>query len=410
MMLEDFDGVVASDPQVVQISLCRGDQQMSDAGAMDLDTKEISLGMTHGEFEQVIAVAETDLDAARCLALEQPIEIDRSLRSTSRQLDTEPRPLLIECARLRVGDASGAQYEAADATPGCRGRIGGFGHGWHYDSDVKAGRTPVASVREHAPGTCVGITAVSKVSPMPTSAQTEIVRYRAGGRDLASYLAFDPTRTGPRPGLIVLPEWWGLNDYLRRRARELADLGFVAIATDVYGEGREAADSTEAGQLMGGLFQDKTALAERLTAAYEQLRAHPLVDPARIGAMGYCLGGALSLHMARLGLPLRGVASFHGALAKAHDAKKGEFKASVLICHGEADAMVSAEDQANFRQEMEALGVDYQFISYPGAKHGFTNPEATEKGKKYNLPLAYDEKTDRTSWEDMKAFWAKAFR
>jgi dienelactone hydrolase len=161
---------------------------------------------------------------------------------------------------------------------------------------------------------------------------------------------------------------------------------------------------------MGGLFADIPSLNARLQAAYEQLRAHPLVDSDRIGAMGYCLGGALSLHMGRLGIPLKGVASFHGALTRVHEAKPGEFKAAVLICHGEADGMVPAEDQANFRKEMEQLGVDYQFNSYPGAKHGFSNPEATEKGKKYNLPLAYDEKTDRQSWEDMKSFWAKVFR
>lgn len=245
---------------------------------------------------------------------------------------------------------------------------------------------------------------------MPDLAHTEVLQYNAGGKDFASYVASDPARSGKRPGIIVLPEWWGLNDYLRRRARELAGLGFVAMATDVYGDGREAADSTEAGQLMGGLFADIPSLNARLQAAYDQLRAHPLVDPDRIGAMGYCLGGALSLHMGRLGIPLRGVASFHGALTRAHEAKPGEFKAAVLICHGEADGMVPAEDQANFRKEMEQLAVDYQFNSYPGAKHGFTNPEATEKGKKYNLPLAYDEKTDRQSWEDMKSFWAKVFR
>ena len=244
---------------------------------------------------------------------------------------------------------------------------------------------------------------------MPNNLHTEIVQYTAGGRDLASYVAYDPEKSGKRPGLIVLPEWWGLNDYLRRRARELAGLGFVAMATDVYGGGREAADAAEAGQLMGGLFQDVPALGERLRAAYERLREHPEVDPERIGAMGYCLGGALSLHMGRMGIDLKGVASFHGALTRAIEAQPGEFKPAVLICHGEADGMVPAEDQANFRKEMESLGVDYQFNSYPGAKHGFTNPEATDKGKKYNLPLVYDEKTDRQSWEDMKAFWAKVF-
>jgi len=244
---------------------------------------------------------------------------------------------------------------------------------------------------------------------MPTPTHTETVSYHAGGRDLQSYLAVDTERQGKRPALIVLPEWWGLNDYLRRRARELAGLGFVALATDVYGGGREAADSSEAGALMGELFTDINALNGRLIAAYEQLQRHPLVDPERIGAMGYCLGGALALHMGRIGVPLKGVASFHGALKAAHAAKPGEFKPAVLVCHGEADSMVPAEDQAAFHEEMQSLGVDYQFISYPGAKHGFTNPEATDKGKKYNLPLAYDEKTDRQSWDDMKAFWTKAF-
>ena len=114
---------------------------------------------------------------------------------------------------------------------------------------------------------------------------------------------------------------------------------------DVYGDGREAADAAEAGALMGGLFTDIPALNERLRAAYEQLRAHPQVDPERIGAMGYCLGGALSLHMGRLGMPLRGVVSFHGSLTAAHQAQPGEFKPAVLICHGEADGLVPAEDQ-----------------------------------------------------------------
>ena len=245
---------------------------------------------------------------------------------------------------------------------------------------------------------------------MPDQSHTEVIRYGAAGLEFASYVAHDPARSGKRPGLIVLPEWWGLNDYLRRRARELAGLGYVAMATDVYGGGREAADATEAGTLMNGLFADKSALDARLKAAYDTLRAHPLVDPERIGAMGYCLGGALSLHMGRIGLSLRGVASFHGALKAAHVAKRGEFKPAVLICHGEADGMVPTEDQQAFRKEMDDLGVDYTFNSYPGAKHGFTNPEATDKGKKYGLPLAYDERTDRQSWEDMKAFWAKVFR
>jgi len=245
---------------------------------------------------------------------------------------------------------------------------------------------------------------------MSETTHIQTISYSAGGRPLESYLAYDSEITGKRPGLIVLPEWWGVNGYLRRRARDLASLGFVAMATDVYGGAREAADSTEAGSLTGELFKDDAALGVILKTAYEQLCAHPMVDPERIGAMGYCLGGALALHTARLGVSLRGVASFHGALSSTYKAIPGEFKASVLICHGEEDSMISIEDQTAFHNEMQYLGVDYQFISYPNAKHGFTNPEATDKGKKFNLPLAYDESSDCKSWNDMKIFWKKVFK
>ena len=245
---------------------------------------------------------------------------------------------------------------------------------------------------------------------MPASVHTETLICNAGGKTLRNYLAVDTSRPGKRPAIAVFPEWWGHNDYLRRRARELAQLGFAALAVDIYGDGKEAADSTEAGTLMNGLFADMASTSARIRASIEQLRGHALVDGARLGAMGYCLGGALSLHAARLGLDLRGVACFHGALTRTHAAKKGEVKAAVLVCNGEADSLVPAEDIAAFRQEMTDLGVDLEWHSYPGAKHGFTNPEATEKGRKYGLPLAYDEKTDRQSWDDMKVFWARVFR
>jgi len=241
---------------------------------------------------------------------------------------------------------------------------------------------------------------------MAADIRTETVTYTAGGATLVSYLAWDASRQGPRPGIVVFGEWWGLNDYQKRRARQLAELGYVALAADMYGDGTTAADATEAGTLMNGLFADMGATSAKVRAAVEQLARRPEVDASRLGAMGYCLGGALSLHAARLGLDLRGVASFHGSLGKTHPAQKGDVKAKVLVCHGEDDSFVSAEEQAGFRQEMDDLGVDYRFIAYPGAKHGFTNPDATENGRKYNLPLAYNEDVDRESWQEMKAFWA----
>jgi len=242
---------------------------------------------------------------------------------------------------------------------------------------------------------------------MAADIRTETVTYTAGGATLVSYLAWDASQPGPRPGIVVFGEWWGLNDYQKRRARQLAELGYVALAADMYGDGRTAADASEAGTLMNGLFADMDATSARVRAAVEQLARRPEVDSARMGAMGYCLGGALSLHAARLGLDLRGVASFHGSLGKTHPAQKGDVKAKVLVCHGEDDSFVSAEEQAGFRQEMDELGVDYKFVAYPGAKHGFTNPDATENGLKYNLPLAYNEDVDRESWQEMKAFWAE---
>lgn len=244
---------------------------------------------------------------------------------------------------------------------------------------------------------------------MAAKIETGTVSYTAGGAGLVSYVAWDAAQQGPRPGIVVFGEWWGLNDYQKRRARQLAELGYAVLAADMFGDGRVAVDADEAGQLMNGLFADMAATGARVRAAIEQLKRQPNVDPARLGAMGYCLGGALSLHAARLGIELAGVVSFHGSLARTHAARPGHVRAKVLVCHGEDDAFVSAEEQAGFRKEMDELGVDCKFVTYPGAKHGFTNPDATENGGKYNLPLEYNETVDRESWQEMKAFWAGLF-
>lgn len=244
---------------------------------------------------------------------------------------------------------------------------------------------------------------------MTEKIESRTVTYEAGGAELASYVAWNAAQDGPRPGIVVFGEWWGLNDYHKRRARQLAELGYVAMAADLFGGGKVAADADEAGRLMNGLFADMAATSARVRAAIEQLQQQPGVDPARLGAMGYCLGGAMALHAARLGIDLAGVVSFHGSLGRTHAAKPGDVKARVLVCHGEDDAFVSAEEQAGFRKEMDELAADYKFIAYPGAKHGFTNPDATENGRKYNLPLEYNESVDRESWQEMKSFWNEVF-
>lgn len=239
--------------------------------------------------------------------------------------------------------------------------------------------------------------------------RTETITYTGGGRTLKGYMAWDAAQSGPRPGVVLFGEWWGLNDYLKRRAREVAALGYVTLAADMYGEGRIAADATEAGQLMNGLFADMAATSDRVKAAIDTIGHNASVDKTRLGAMGYCLGGALSLHAARLGLPLKGVASFHGSLGKTHAAKPGDVKASLLVCHGADDKFISPEELAGFKAEMRELGADLKFISYPGAVHGFTNPEATRNGEKFGLPLKYDAATDQQSWSEMVAFWQRVF-
>ena len=239
--------------------------------------------------------------------------------------------------------------------------------------------------------------------------QSKIINYSAGDTPLKGYLAYDGDISGKRPGVVIFGEWWGRTEYLERRARELAELGYVALAADVYGGGKTAADPGEAGKLMGELMSDMDAASARVTAAVDTLKSQPQTDSARIGAMGYCLGGALSLHAARLGLDLRGVVSFHGSLGKTHAAKPGDIKAKLLVCHGEDDSFISAEELAGFKQEMADLKADMNFIAYPGAKHGFTNPEADAKAKKYGLGLAYSPEVDKRSFQAMREHWDKVF-
>lgn len=244
---------------------------------------------------------------------------------------------------------------------------------------------------------------------MSSSIHTETISYAAGGKTLKSFLAYDAGTEGPRPGIMVLAEWWGLDDYIRRRCRMIAELGYVALGADMYGNGETADNPGRAGELMNGLFANMSQTSEVLAAAVDTLKSQPQVDESRVGAMGYCLGGALSLHAARMGLDLRGVVSFHGSLGKTHEAKLGDLKAKILVCHGAADSFVSDEELAGFHAEMEALGADIEFIDYPGAKHGFSNPEADNRAQAYGIDLAYSAEVDEASWGAMKRFWSEVF-
>jgi dienelactone hydrolase len=230
------------------------------------------------------------------------------------------------------------------------------------------------------------------------------IPYTVDGRTFEGYLAYDAKVSGPRPGVLVVHEWWGHGDYVRMRARMLAELGYAAFALDMYGDGKVAEHPDDAKKFMLEVMSNVAGAVKRFQAARELLAKQPTTDPDQISAIGYCFGGAVVLHMARAGHDLDGVASFHGNLATQAPAKKGGVKAKVLVLHGAADAMAPPEQVEAFKKEMSAAGVDLQFQAYAGAKHAFTNPDATAVGEKFGMPLAYDESADRQSWAELRTF------
>ena len=245
-------------------------------------------------------------------------------------------------------------------------------------------------------------------------ADTKIVgkeaSYSAGGVVMKGYLAYDESMKGKRPGVLVVHEWWGLNDYARKRARMLAELGYTALAVDMYGEGKVAQHPDDAGKFSSALMKNFDVGKARFMAALDFLKGQPTVDPTRIAAIGYCFGGGIVLNMARQGVDLKGVASFHGNLTAVKPAQPGSVKAKILVLHGADDKFVTKEQVEAFKSEMKAAGADFRFISYPGAVHSFTNPDADELGKKYNIPIAYNRDADKQSWEELKKFLSNIFR
>ena len=235
---------------------------------------------------------------------------------------------------------------------------------------------------------------------------TETIKYAQEGTTLQGYFAYDKNVAGARPGVLVLPEWWGVNDYIKQRTRMLAELGYAAFGADMYGGGQLAENADEAASMMNAVLNDMEMGTSRIHSAYQCLMDQSQADPSRLAAVGYCFGGAMALHAARIGMDLRGVASFHGALGSFHKPAPGEVKAKVLVCHGTADAMVSDQDVAASKEEMTEAGVDFKFVAYEGALHGFTSREASENAKRYGLPIGYDVDADASSWQEMHQFLA----
>ena len=236
--------------------------------------------------------------------------------------------------------------------------------------------------------------------------QTKTVEYRDGDVELQGYLAWDDSSEEKRPGVIVAHEWWGLNDYVRKRAEMLAGLGYVAFAIDMYGKDQVTQHAEEASGWMKQITANTEAWQRRAVLGLNLLRDEPTVDPERIGAIGYCFGGATVMQMAYAGANLKGVVSFHGSLPVPTEDQAKQIKAKVLVAHGSADSFVPQERVLAFQKAMDDAEVDWEMAIFGGARHGFTNPGAGDYG---NPKLAYNADADRRSWELMESFFNDIF-
>jgi dienelactone hydrolase len=249
---------------------------------------------------------------------------------------------------------------------------------------------------------------LSALVALPASAEivTRTVEYRQGDALLKGYLAYDDAVEGKRPGVLVVHEWWGLNDYAKSRARQLAEQGYVALAIDMYGDGKNTVDPSQAKEWSGHL-RGSPLLRERAQAGYQTLVDMDMVDDDRVGAIGFCFGGTTVLELAYSGLPVDGVVSFHGGLIIPSEQDLSQMKADVLVLHGAEDGFIKPETIAEFQKTLSEAGVDWEMIYYGGAVHSFSNPEADKVG----IPgIAYDEDAARRSWQAMLRFFDEVLK
>lgn len=232
--------------------------------------------------------------------------------------------------------------------------------------------------------------------------------FELNGTTHVAYVAFDSTVQGKRPGIIVVPEWWGLNEYARKRTRMLAGLGYVAMAIDVFGNGAIGHNPQEAMELIKPYNDDPSLSKKIIDTAIEKFKTYPQLDEDKIALIGYCFGGSVVLNAAKLGADVKGVVGFHPSLEGAQP-DEDEIKSKFLICHGEDDAFEN-DNVNDFKKEMDAAGVDYIFKTYPDAKHAFTNPNSAENAEKFGIPVGYNADADSNSWEDMKSFLKEIFQ
>ena len=239
------------------------------------------------------------------------------------------------------------------------------------------------------------------------SIKEEAANFTIDGKNYLGFAYYDENIKGKRPGIIVVPEWWGLNDYPKSRAKQLAGLGYIALAIDMYGDGKLGNDPQAAMALASTYYKNPALTKTHIDAAIDKIKSFPQTDTSQIAAIGYCFGGFVVLNAAKLGARLKGVVTFHGGLSGVAP-DKNLLKAKILVCHGGADEFENPH-VAEFKKQMDSIGANYKFIVYPGATHAFTNPASTENGKKFNMPIKYNAEADTASWNDMKVFFKELF-
>jgi dienelactone hydrolase len=236
--------------------------------------------------------------------------------------------------------------------------------------------------------------------------QTKKVTYKHGDVECQGYLAWDDAKDGPRPGVLVVHEWWGLNDYARSRAEQLAKLGYVALAADMYGGGKTAAHPQEAGEMASKVRANVDDWRKRATAALETLKSQPQCDKSKLAAIGYCFGGSTVLQLAYSGADVKAVVSYHGALPTPNAAEIKQIKATILVCHGADDSFIPETAIKSFRDALDKGGAKYEFVAYPGAVHSFTVPDADKHGIS---GIKYNKAADEDSWNRTRRLFAEKF-
>lgn len=236
---------------------------------------------------------------------------------------------------------------------------------------------------------------------------SEEIEYKHGKVPLKGTLVYDDSITKPQPGILLLPEWWGHNDYIKQRARQMAEKGYIAFAADMYDEDQVTTDPQVAQELSKPFYENRDLMRRRARAGLDVLLKQKNLDVKKVAAIGFCMGGTVALELARSGENIRGVAAFHAGLQFPDKVVPGNVKAKVLVLNGGADPMVPPEERESFIQDMQNAGADLQFMQYGGAVHAYTNPRAD----KYKIKgVAYNKKAERRAFRALDVFLEEAFQ